>query len=626
MNTVRKMTTFGGTALLLLALCVAFVLPVLAEGQAGTTLTATVDVTPHWTVTYGWTIDKSVTPATWDLFKGDSGTSKYTITVTKDSGTQEAWVDGQICVTNGGAVATENLAITAVLQDGYGPPNDFLTSAPVDVSGNPVLDPGETGCYDYHVNIPITGGAYPQPHAGGTYKVTADVTITNHSGHLGEPFGPSPSDTAVFISAPTLVNDTINVDDTNGGSWEFSASGSESYEKTFSCDADEGKHKNIATIRETGLSDDATVTVNCYALKVTKDASASFKRTYNWTIDKWADQSALTLATGEQFLVNYSVKVDATYVDSDWAVNGTIKVKNPAPIAATINGVADVVSPDIAATVDCGVEFPYTLAASGTLECSYSAKLPDASSRTNTATATLQNYDYDYEMNATADGTTDFSGTADVDFGNATINHVDECIDVSDTFAGALGTVCYSDLPKTFTYSRWIGPYSVCGDYTVENTASFVTNDTGTTGSDSWTVNINVPCAGGCSLTPGYWKTHSSYGPAPYDDNWALLPDGADTTFFLSSQSWYGVLWTNPSGGNAYYILAHAYIAAKLNILNGAASTPAVDSALAWADTFFGTYAPSAKLSKTVRADAISYASLLDQYNNGYIGPGHCSE
>ena len=27
-----------------------------------------------------------------------------------------------------------------------------------------------------------------------------------------------------------------------------------------------------------------------------------------------------------------------------------------------------------------------------------------------------------------------------------------------------------------------------------------------------------------------------------------------------------------------------------------------------------------------MRATALNYAFLLDQYNNGYTGPGHCSE
>ncbi len=582
----------------------------------GTTLEATVSIVPHLARTYHWTIDKSVTPQTWNLFRGDSGTSRYTVAVVRDEGTDVAWVDGQVCVTNGGDVATENLRIVNDLRNGVPPPNDLIATVEVDVSAHPVIQPGETWCYPYRIDIPSE-----HIHPGGTYKVTANVTITNHAGHWGDPFGPSPSATANLPTTPTPIYDTVHVDDTNGGSWEFNASGSVSYDGTFVCDADAGQHDNTATIRETGQSDDASVTVNCYALQVTKDARTSFTRTYHWTIDKSADRSELTLAVGEQYLVHYQVDVDATYTDSDWAVSGAITVSNPAPVAATILGVADLVSPAIPATVSCGVSFPYALAAGGTLVCAYSASLPDASSRTNSATATLQNYDYDHTMNPTPAGTTDFSGSAPVVFGNPA--EVDECIEVSDTYAGFLGTVCYPDIPTTFQYSRWIGPFETCGQYTVVNTASFITNDTSATGSDSWTVNVQVPCEG-CTLTPGYWKTHSRYGPAPYDATWALI--GEDTGFFLSGRSWYQVLWTPPSSGNAYYILAHAYIAARLNILNGAASTPEVDAAISWATGFFATYQPSDRLSKPVRTYAIAMASLLDQYNNGAIGPGHCSE
>ena len=156
------------------------------------------------------------------------------------------------------------------------------------------------------------------------------------------------------------------------------------------------------------------------------------------------------------------------------------------------------------------------------------------------------------------------------------------------------------------------------------NTASFVTNDTATTGSGSWTVNVNVPC-GGCTLTQGYWKTHSSYGPAAYDDTWAQI--GEDTPFFLSGRSYYQVLWTPPAG-NAYYNLAHQYIAAELNILNGAASTPEVDAALAYAENLFSTKTPAqvAALKGGAKNAAIANATTLDNYNNGLIGPGHCSE
>jgi hypothetical protein len=438
----------------------------------------------------------------------------------------------------------------------------------------------------------------------------------------------------IFGDPTTEVNDTVNVTDTfEGDLGSFSDTGSTSYTRTFGCDGDEGQHDNTATIVETGQSDDASVTVNCHELTVTKDAATSLTKTWTWTIDKSADQTSLLLTEGQIFTVNYTVMVSAVSTDSGHAVSGNISVNNPAPIDATINGVSDIVSPAIAGNVSCGVTFPYTLVAGGTLNCTYSADLPDDADRTNTATATLQNYDYDEEGTATASGTTDFSGTADVDFENATVTEVDECIDVSDTNVGPLGTVCANEAPKTFNYSLTFGAHPdadvmlECGENTHPNTASFVTNDNGATGSDDWTVNATVACEQGCTLTPGYWKTHSKYGPAPFDDTWNQI--GEDTVFFLSGQSYYQVLWTSPQG-NAYYILAHAYIAAELNMLNGASVPAAVQDAFDDATDLFNTYTPAAvgakKGNQPPRPQFIELAGILDAYNNGLTGPGHCSE
>ena len=133
-------------------------------------------------------------------------------------------------------------------------------------------------------------------------------------------------------------------------------------------------------------------------------------------------------------------------------------------------------------------------------------------------------------------------------------------------------------------------------------------------------------CGGdGCTLTPGYWKTHSEYGPAPYDSTWAMLPAGADTPFFSSGQSYYEALWTEPKGGNAYYILAHAWIAAQLNFLNGADPEDA-QAAFAQAMVLLSAYDDSIPKKDPNRAIAIGLAEILDDYNNGIIGPGHCAE
>jgi len=641
--TSRKHRRFQFALTLALGLLAAGPFPALAQLESpapappqpqGANLAASVSADPHYTRTFGWTIDKSVTPGTWNLFRGDSGTSQYTIAVTKDSGTDAAWFTGEVCVENNGPDATQSLAIGIVVLYNPGGGWSQVAAAAVDVSGNPLLGDEESHCYGYSVNIP---GA--SISASGHYMVGANVSISNPQGSL-----PSPHTNEFLLLSPTLVHNAITVNDTNGGSWQFSASDSVNYTKTFACDADAGSHGNTATItydddQTPGPSDNASVTVTCYALSVSKDAQTSFTRTYDWTIDKSADQSSLTLSLNQSFQVNYSVQVNATHTDSDWAVSGSISVNNPAPMAATINSVTDVVSGPVAASVDCGsATFPYSLAAGGTLSCTYSADLPDASSRTNTATATLQNHSYDYQGSPTASGATDFSGSAAVSFADATINEVDECIDASDTLQGSFGAVCAGadTPPKTFSYSRTVGPYSTCGDYTVDNTASYTANDTGATGSDGWTVNVHVPCSG-CTLTIGYWKNHAGFGPQP-DMVTPLLPvwlgtsGGAKSIQVTTAAQAVGLLSFTGSNNvfdasNGINKLYAQLLAAKLNIANGADGS-AVTSTIAAADAFLANNNSTnwSGLSKAQKAQVLAWMTTLDNYNNGLTGPGHCSE
>ena len=583
-------------------------------------LTVSKTANTSFTRTFEWDIEKSVNPDTWNLFTGDSGTSEYTVTVTKGAAVDSDWaVNGTITIENNTPSSATIESVSDVVSVGINAPVDCGVTFPY------VLASGGTLECTYETDLP-----------DGTSRTNTATVTTSGAVDGGTATAP-----VTFGDPTTVVNDTINVTDSvEGDLGEFSDSGSTSYPHTFTCD-DEGENPNTATIVETGQSASANVTVTCYDLGVTKVAATSKTKTWTWTVDKSADQANLLLTDGQLFTVNYTVTFNATQADSSWAVTGTIHVNNPAPIDATINSVADIVSPAIAATVDCGVTFPYTLVAGDTLDCTYNADLPDAADRINTATATLQNHDYDKDGIGTANGTTDFTGSANVSFANAVVDEVDECIDVADTNVGSnvTGTVCANEVPKTFNYSLTFGKHPdadvqlVCGPNTHTNTASFETNDTGTTGSDDATVTATVACEQGCTLTPGYWKTHSTHGPAPNDDAWLLLGDvdgdgqseGADELFFSSGKTYYEVLWTAPQG-NAYYILAHAYIAAKLNILNGASAPSTVTAAVSYAETFFTTYTPTSSLSKSVRNAAIANAGTLDKYNNGLIGPGHCSE
>jgi len=178
----------------------------------------------------------------------------------------------------------------------------------------------------------------------------------------------------------------------------------------------------------------------------------------------------------------------------------------------------------------------------------------------------------------------------------------------------------------TFTYSRDITAHS-CDSFDVVNTVDVVDGDPlHPFATDTNTIHVVVHCDGGCTLTQGYWKTHSIYGPAPKaDPTWATV-GGPDASFFGTSASWYQVFNTPPKG-NAYYVLAHQYMAAVLNDNAGTSTTPAVDAAMTWAfDAFTANPNPASAFWVTNKATATGYAATLDSYNNGLIGPGHCGD
>ena len=111
----------------------------------------------------------------------------------------------------------------------------------------------------------------------------------------------------------------------------------------------------------------------------------------------------------------------------------------------------------------------------------------------------------------------------------------------------------------------------------------------------------------GCAFTQGYWKNHTSNWPAGYSPN---------ATFYGSGKSWID-LFNTPPRGSGYIILAHQYMAAKLNVANGAYMPPATKTVFDAATTFFGGGA-SGPLT--------TWAGVLDRFNNGLAGGGapHC--
>ncbi|MES2758576.1 MAG: hypothetical protein V4693_14480 [Pseudomonadota bacterium] len=120
----------------------------------------------------------------------------------------------------------------------------------------------------------------------------------------------------------------------------------------------------------------------------------------------------------------------------------------------------------------------------------------------------------------------------------------------------------------------------------------------------------------GCVRTQGYWKSKPGVvWPAPYSRG---------GQFFLSGLTWQE-LFNTPPRGNAYIILAHQYMAARLNTAVPTSAPAGVQAVYYAAQAWFATAALNTcpnggcALQKT-------WASTLDTYNNGlYPGaPQHC--
>jgi hypothetical protein len=122
----------------------------------------------------------------------------------------------------------------------------------------------------------------------------------------------------------------------------------------------------------------------------------------------------------------------------------------------------------------------------------------------------------------------------------------------------------------------------------------------------------------GCVRTQGYWGNKPGVDwPKGYDLN---------APFFRSGLTWQQVL-DSPTRGDAYFILAHQYIAAVLNIGAGASAPNSLRSIVLAAGSWFSTATTGVCVKGACQLQR-SWAGVLDEYNNGdYPGaPKHCDE
>jgi len=304
-------------------------------------------------------------------------------------------------------------------------------------------------------------------------------------------------------------------------------------------------------------SDSKKVTV-CVGkdLNVSKTATPSFTRTYNWDITKAVDKT-LVEQIGGTATFNYTVVASETgFTDSAWQVTGTITVSNPNDWEAISVNVSDAIDNGGTCVVSGGSNLvvPKSGTNTATYTCTYaSAPLPSAF--TNTATATWNKAIY-FTPNGTASGTATGSLTTPTTKVNPTIT-------VTDTYNGVtttLGTLTATDASPvataTYNYSHTVNvPASNCANY--PNTAKIV--ETNQSGSKS--IGVCGPAATG-ALTMGYWQNNNGQ---------RIITGGASTGGACNSGTWlrlYAPFQDLTAGSTCAQVATYVY-----NLIKGAGTT-----------------------------------------------------
>ena len=273
------------------------------------------DAHPSYHRDYTWTINKTA-DGSYDRFIGESVTHPFSVSVVKSEADSLFKVSGSITVTNPNPNAPMLGTTVSDQLDVLG--STVNVSCP-DISNIPA---GGTVTCTYEANLPSK--------TNGNNTATATFNGISFPYQVGYAFGDPTS-----VTGPA----SVTVTDTNGSQWEDVASDAYwPYNMVYTCSIDRGMYvdgtysivyPNTATIVETGQASSVNVTLNCYMPVVNKTAETSYNRYWDWTIEKSADQTTLTLMPGELFAVNYTVEVNASSTDADFLVAGEITVKNP---------------------------------------------------------------------------------------------------------------------------------------------------------------------------------------------------------------------------------------------------------------------------------------------------------
>lgn len=513
--------------------------------------TVTKDAAGAYTTTYQWNVTKTVDGSkseTFDLAPNGTGTANYTVTVTPGQGTNSnVQVTGTIHVTDPNPATSGPIQLQGIadqLSDGT---NCQLTGPPPQQ-----LNPGGNA-FPYSCSIPASQF---DPNAQLTNTVTvswATQTLADGSQLVG---GNAPFTTDPIQFQQNLGDNCVTPSDPNAPPGTFSqvcaGSGQQTftYQETFTGGGASNPagtcsdHPNTVVLNANDSnntqvgSDSADVKVCVGAdLTVKKNATPSFTRTYKWNISKGViGPSTIDTPQGTPATADYKIVVtNDGGTDSAWQVKGTVTVSNPndweAVKLASSQGLVDSIDNRAAGdtgscTFDNGdpsgtvipkadnngpgqMQFPYT--------CTYS-QAPSQSAFTNTATAS-----WDQGAASTAHDSAD--GMATGDFANVSPKIVDGSVAVNDTqIQGGFVTFVHYYQPNPFEVDYPVtypgDPAGTCTDH--QNTATFTTDDTGTTGSASADVKVCVGADLSVSknANPSFSRTYQ----------WSIAKQGDKTT------------------------------------------------------------------------------------------------
>jgi len=148
----------------------------------------------------------------------------------------------------------------------------------------------------------------------------------------------------------------------------------------------------------------------------------------------------------------------------------------------------------------------------------------------------------------------------------------------------------------------------------------------------TWDAGVYLIPQEGCTLTIGFWKTHAGFGPQPdlvtqYLPIWLGTAGGSQSINVTNAQIAVNVLGMSVYGtpSNGITKLYAQLLGTKLNIANGADGS-SINATINSADAFLATHFWTSwdSLSKSNKKLVLTWTELLDDYNNGDIGPGHC--